>query len=221
MPTLEAVDVYRFYHVADEETLALRGVSLSVDAGELVALMGPSGSGKSTLLACLAGLDEPDGGFVEVSGVRLTRRPERERAAMRARSIGIVLQTDNLIGHLTTEDNIGLPMRLARSFDRRHIEELLELTGLRERRRALPAQLSGGELARAAFAAALASRPDVLLADEPTGEVDAENERRMLDLLASGRRDGRATLVATHSDAVAACADRVVWLRDGSVRDAQ
>src|SRR4051812_36024700 len=112
MRVLEAFDIYRFYHTGEEETLALRGVSLHADEGEIVVVMGPSGSGKSTLLACLAGLDEPDGGHVELMGERLTRRPEATRAAMRAASIGILLQSGNLFEHLSVEDNARLQMRL-------------------------------------------------------------------------------------------------------------
>jgi putative ABC transport system ATP-binding protein len=220
MRALEAFDLYRFYHVGQDETLALRGVSLHADAGEFVALVGPSGSGKSTLLACLAGLDEPDGGHVEVRGRRLTRRPEPERAALRAAEIGILLQAGNLFDHLTVEGNVVLQMRLARKYDARRLEALLEATGLRARRRARPDELSGGEAARAGLAVALASDPGVLLADEPTGEVDAATEEHLLGLFAARRARGAATLIATHSDALAARADRVIHLLDGRVVDA-
>src|ERR1700724_2096372 len=124
MRVLEAFDLYRFYHTGDEETLALRGVSIHVEAGEIVAVMGPSGSGKSTLLACLVGLDEPDGGYVQLMGKRLTRRPEAERASMRAAEIGILLQSRNLFEHLSVDDNMRLQMRLARKFDEQRIGTL-------------------------------------------------------------------------------------------------
>src|SRR3979411_203389 len=114
---VEAHELYRFYHAGEEETLALRGVSLRVDLGETVALVGPSGSGKSTLLACLAGLDEPDGGYVVLRGQRLTRRPEAERAARRAAHVGVLLQSGNLLEHLSIADNVALPMHLARAYD--------------------------------------------------------------------------------------------------------
>jgi putative ABC transport system ATP-binding protein len=221
MRLLEAFDLYRFYHTGEDETLALRGVSLHVDAGEIVALVGPSGSGKSTLLACLAGLDEPDGGYVTLLGRRLTRRPESERAARRAAGIGILLQSDNLFEHLSVEDNLALAMRLAHRLDGRRLADLVAATGLQERRRARPSQLSGGEAARAGLAVALAAAPPVLLADEPTGEVDAETERRIIDMFAARRRAGGATLVATHSLALAACADRIVHLDDGRIVDEQ
>jgi len=217
MRALQAFDLYRFYHTGEDETLALRGVNLHLDAGELVALVGPSGSGKSTLFACLAGLDEPDGGYVTLLGRRLTRRPEAERAAMRAAGIGILLQSGNLFEHLSVEENVALAMRLARAFDARRMNELITTVGLHRRRQARPSQLSGGEAARAGLAVALGASPPVLLADEPTGEVDAETEAQILDLLEVRRRTGSATLVATHSDALAARADRIVRLLDGRV----
>jgi putative ABC transport system ATP-binding protein len=217
MHALEAVDLYRFYHTGEDEALALRGVSLHVDAGELVVLMGPSGSGKSTLLACLAGLDEPDGGYVRIMGGRLTRRPEAERAARRAAEMGILLQSGNLFEHLSVEDNVALPLRLARKFDRQRRDELIDGVGLYEHRRAYPAQLSGGEAARAGLAVAIAAAPAVLLADEPTGEVDAETEASILRLIEDRRDAGGAVLIATHSPVLAVHADRVVHLLDGRI----
>jgi putative ABC transport system ATP-binding protein len=214
---LEAHDLYRFYHAGEDETLALRGVSLHVDLGEIVALVGPSGSGKSTLLACLAGLDEPDGGYVMLRNQRMTRRPESERAALRAAQVGVLLQSGNLLEHLSVADNVALPMHLAGAFDARRRNELLTRVGLNERRHARTSELSGGEAARAGLAVALACAPTVLLADEPTGEVDAQTEQQVLDLLDDHRRTGGAIVIATHSDALAARADRVVRLLDGRV----
>lgn len=220
MTVLEAIDVYRFFHTLESETLALRGVSLWVDAGEMVALMGPSGSGKSTLLACLAGLDEPDGGHVELLGKRLTRSPEAERAKRRAASVGVLMQSGNLFPTLSVGDNVRLPMLLARKKDPAWAETLLRRVGIAERRGARPGQLSGGELARAGLAVALAARPRVLLADEPTGEVDAATEGFILDFLNEQRQAGTAILVATHSRALADRADRIIQLQDGRVVDA-
>ncbi|MDB5070481.1 MAG: transporter ATP-binding protein, partial [Candidatus Eremiobacteraeota bacterium] len=130
-PAVEASELYRFYHIGDDETLALRGVSLTVQPGETVAVVGPSGSGKSTLLACIAGLDEPDGGHVDVAGRRVTRRSEPERASIRAQSIGIMLQSGNLVGHLSVADNIRLQQRLAGRHDDNRVDEVLELVHLR------------------------------------------------------------------------------------------
>jgi len=215
-PALEAHDLYRFYHVGDEETLALRGVSLSISAGETVAVIGPSGSGKSTLINCLAGLDDPDGGWVMVSGHRITRRPQRDQSRLRARHVGILLQSRNLQDHLTIGENMFAALFLAgNSGGRIDTHAALEAVGLLGRAEAFPDQLSGGELARASLAVALVNDPTVLLADEPTAEVDAENERALLGLLVDRARGGCATVIVTHSAAVAAVADRVLNLIDG------
>jgi putative ABC transport system ATP-binding protein len=215
---LEAESLSRFFHVGDDETLALQGVSLTVGAGEVVAVTGPSGSGKSTLLACLAGLDEPDGGMVRVGGERLSRRPEECRARLRARAIGMLFQQANLVAHLSIEDNIALAERLAGGGTAAAWRgEVLERCGLTARAHARPRQLSGGELARAGLAVALANDPPVVLADEPTGELDETTARRVLGLLRDRAADGSAVLVVTHSPEVAASADREIRLRDGRV----
>lgn len=214
---LTATSLYRFFHAGEEETLALRGVSLVADAGEVVAITGPSGSGKSTLLACLAGLDEPDGGVVTVAGHTLSRRPETQRAALRARHIGMLFQSGNLLEHLTVEDNLLVAQRLAGRPDESARRALLDALGIAHRSRAHPSQLSGGEVSRAGLAAALANEPEVLLADEPTGEVDGATEARVLSLLRRRAESGTAVVVVSHSPAVAAAADRVVRLSDGTV----
>lgn len=214
---LSAQDLYRFYHAGDDETLALRGVSLTVEAGELIAITGPSGSGKSTLLACLAGLDEPDGGMVRIAGAPLSRRPEQERTRIRAHSIGMLFQSVNLIQHLTVTGNVLLAQRLAGKPDARKAAQALDRVGLSSRAHAYPPTLSGGEGARAGLAVAIANDPPVLLTDEPTGEVDGDTSRQVLELLRSQAEAGAAVVVVTHNDAVAAAADRVVRLVDGRV----
>jgi putative ABC transport system ATP-binding protein len=220
MAVLAAFDIYRFFHTRESETLALRGVSLRLNEGELVALVGPSGSGKSTLLACLAGLDEPDGGYVELLGERLTRRTEAERARRRGANIGILMQSGNLFPSLSVAENMRLAMFVAGKIESDRAKELLAEVGLANRVDARPGQLSGGELARAGLAVALAPAPPILLADEPTGEVDAVTERSILSILNEQCRAGVAVLVATHSRALAAHADRIIHLRDGRVGDA-
>ncbi len=218
MKVLEACDLYRFFHTEEEETLALRGVSLCVESREIVAVQGPSGSGKSTLLSCLAGLDEPDGGYVMLMGKRLTRKPEAERASVRARTIGIMLQSGNLLDHLSVEDNIRLQMHLAGKTDvQPRLDELIDMVGLRHVRHARSAYISGGETARAGLAVAISVQPKLLLADEPTGEVDSETEQKIVHLLDRYRRDGGAVLMVTHSDALASYADRTIHLLDGKV----
>jgi putative ABC transport system ATP-binding protein len=215
-PVLEARSLYRFYRAGDEETLALQGVSLTLERGEFVAVTGPSGSGKSTLLACLAGMDDPDGGSVRIKGQRITHRREQEQARMRANNIGVLFQNSNLLEHLTLAQNLSLVRALGahRGDDR---ADLLSKLGLADRASAYPSQLSGGELARAGLAIALANAPAVLLADEPTGELDSATESQVLKLLIAAATSGTAIVVASHSRAVANAAARVVRLDDGRV----
>ncbi|KMO94540.1 ABC transporter ATP-binding protein [Streptomyces roseus] len=219
---LTAHDLYRFYRSGEEETLALRGISLSLRRGETLAVIGPSGSGKSTLLACLAGLDEPDGGYVYVGGERVSHLPEAARAQVRARRIGVLLQSGNLLPHLDLAANILLARSAARaprpSSHQPDTGELLDQVGLGARGRALSRELAGGERARAGLAVALANDPDVLLADEPTGELDGPTEQRILDLLQDRARRGSGVLLVTHSRQVVRIADRVISLRDGRIR---
>jgi putative ABC transport system ATP-binding protein len=214
---LEARDLYRFFHTGDDETFALRGISFDVVSGEMVALIGPSGSGKSTLLNCLAGLDEPDGGSVRVRGERMTRRPEAERARLRANGIGILAQSANLLDHLSVAENVGFVRRLAQGSGNGSTSDLLARLGLDGRGDARPSTLSGGEAARAGLAVALANDPVVVLADEPTGELDRAHEELVLELLTSRAREGGAVCVVTHSARVAAAADRVVRIEDGTI----
>ena len=219
MSTLEATDLYRFYHVGDEETRALRGVSLRIEPGELVAVVGTSGSGKSTLLACLAGLDEPDGGFVDLMGQRLTRRPEEERAKLRARHLGVLMQSDNLFEHLSILGNVQFAAFLAGQ-DPAGAADWLRRVGLGERLHHRPSQLSGGELARAGLAAALIVWPALLLADEPTAEVDSQTEGLVLGEIENFCARGGAALISTHSPELARRASRVLHIRDGRFTDA-
>lgn len=213
---LEADSLYRFFHAGDDETLALQGVSIAVAGGEIVAVTGPSGSGKSTLLSCLAGLDEPDGGQVRIEGERLTRRPEEDRARMRGRRIGILYQDTNLVGHLSVEENVEVTQRLSGNRDA-DAREVLRACQIDHRAHSRPSQLSGGELARAGLAVALANDPAVLLADEPTGELDSVTAEKIIALLRERATSGTALLIATHSREVADSADREVRLRDGRV----
>jgi len=223
-PALRAVSLYRFFRAGDEETQALRGVSLAVEPGELVAVAGPSGSGKSTLLSCLAGLDTPDGGMVHVAGQRLSHRPERERTRLRARHIGLLYQSANLLEHLSVDANLALVQALvARRTEPAAAQRrlaLLRSLDIEQRSTATPSTLSGGEAARAGLAVALANDPAVLLADEPTGEVDADTERQIVGLLRARADAGTAVVVVSHSAALAGAADRVIRLADGKVDDA-
>jgi putative ABC transport system ATP-binding protein len=216
-PAIQAHSLYRFFRSADEETLALQGVSLEVEAGEFVVIAGPSGSGKSTLLSCLAGLDDPDGGTVRVGGRRMSHQPEAARARLRAGSVGLLLQSGNLFDHLNLTQNVAMAQRLAGRKGRTDPAVLMSSLGVATRARARPDELSGGELARAGLAVALANDPVVLLADEPTGELDQGTEQQVLALLEVRAAAGVAIIVASHSPAVAAVADRVITLVDGKV----
>ncbi|MFL5767493.1 MAG: ABC transporter ATP-binding protein [Actinomycetota bacterium] len=219
-PALDARDLYRFFHAGDDEIFALRGVSVAVAPKELVAIMGPSGSGKSTLLSCLAGLDEPDGGSVEIAGQRITRRGESRTAAVRARSVGMLSQSGNLLQHLTVAQNLRAAAALAGGTGRSPLpESALSAVGLAERATAYPSTLSGGEATRVALAVALIGDPPVLLADEPTGELDGAAEADVLRLVRDRCDSGTAAIVVTHSVQVASVADRVLHLDDGTLTD--
>jgi putative ABC transport system ATP-binding protein len=214
---LEAESLHRFFHAGDEETQALRGVSITIEPGEFVAVIGPSGSGKSTLLSCLAGLDEPDGGTVRVAGTRITRRPEAERARLRAQLIGVLTQTGNLLAHLSVAQNIDLARRLAGRPRADKRADLLDSLGIGRLASAQVEQLSGGEAVRAGLALALANEPAILLADEPTGELDGNTEGQVLELMRAFAKNGMSLLVASHSSRVSAAADRIITLADGQV----
>ena len=214
-----AHDLYRFFHTRYDEARALRGISFSVRPGEFVALVGPSGSGKSTLLACLAGLDVPDGGQVEIFGEPIARLSERERTRRRLHHIGVLMQSLNLLSDLTVEENVRLPLFLAGQKDEGQVSKLLKEVGLAIRRTALPSQLSGGEAARVGLAAALVRNPKIVLADEPTAEVDAETEDHLLAILASYCGAGAAAIIATHSKELAKTASRVLQMVDGKIID--
>jgi putative ABC transport system ATP-binding protein len=223
-PGVEARSLYRFFRAGEEETLALRGVSMRVEGGEVVAVVGPSGSGKSTLLACLAGLDEPDGGTVLVGGRRISHRPESTRTALRAGRVGLLFQSGNLFDHLTVAQNVALVQQLSgrmavvpRSEQTSRRLELISAVGIADRASAYPGEHSGGQLARAGLAVALANDPAVLLADEPTGELDSATETQILWMLTAAAEKGTAVLVASHSPRVAAIAHRTVRLEDGKV----
>jgi putative ABC transport system ATP-binding protein len=217
-PALELHDVFKIYRSGPVETVALRGVDLEVGRGRLVAILGPSGCGKSTLLALAAGLDRPSAGEVRAFGGSLETLNEAELASYRSR-IGIVFQSENLWSLLSARENVAVALRLAglERASERAGEALAEL-GLGDRAEHRVAALSGGEQQRVAIAAALARQAPLVLADEPTGELDAGNERMVLEALRRlPAEHGCAVVVVTHSDAVAAAAHRIVELRDGRV----
>jgi putative ABC transport system ATP-binding protein len=216
-PALEFRDVFRIYRSGPVETVALRGLDLRIEPGEFVAVLGPSGSGKSTLMNMAAGLDSPSAGEVRFFGRSMTRMDEDELAALRARDVAIVLQSENLWPMFSARENVAFSARLAgQSGTRQAAVEALARFGLRERAEHRPSALSGGEQQRVAIAAAAARSASVVLADEPTGELDAVNEGIVLEALKRLRDEHGSTVVAvTHSGPVAAAADRVLQIRDG------
>jgi putative ABC transport system ATP-binding protein len=215
-PTLQFVDVFKLYRSGPAETMALRGLDLRVERGESIAVLGRSGSGKSTFLHLAAGLEDASAGDVRALGRPLGRLGERELAGYRARTVAVVLQSRNLLGHLTARENVVIWLRLAGVADAgERARAALASVGLGRRGDERASRLSGGEQQRVAIAAAAAREAPLVLADEPTGELDAGNERSVLAAL-SGLRDAGATIVTvTHSRRVAEAADRVVTLVDG------
>jgi putative ABC transport system ATP-binding protein len=216
-PALQCNDVFKIFRSGPVETVALRGLDLRVERGELVAVVGPSGCGKSTFLSLAAGLDEPSAGEVRAFGKSLARLDETELAAYRASDIAIVFQSDNLWPALSAYDNVAASLRLAgKDAAQTDVDDALALFGLRERAQERASLLSGGEQQRVAIAAAAARRAPLVLADEPTGELDERNEQSVLEALAALRsRFGSTVVVVTHSRQVADAADRVIEMRDG------
>ena len=221
---LQANDLYHIYDASQVRTVALRGAQMGLARGTWTVLMGPSGSGKSTLLHIIAGLLNPSAGSVVSGGVDVTRLPPSARANWRRRNVGLVLQRDNLHPHLDVAGNIALPLRLQRLAAgeiHARVQALLGQVGLQDRGQRRAGQLSGGEAQRAAIATALSTRPAVLLADEPTGELDEATAAGILDLLAGLARQGMAILTVTHNQQVAQRASHHLVMHDGMVTDAR
>ncbi len=217
---VEVREAWRIYRLDGVEVPALRGVSLEVHPRDFLAIVGPSGSGKSTLLHLMGGVDLPTAGEVRLFGRPTHRMTEAELARLRLHRIGFVFQRFFLLPHLTLEENVLLPMleaRIPAAERRRRVEELLGYVGLLHRRHHRPGQLSGGEMQRGAIARALANRPALLLADEPTGELDQQTGREIGALFRRIHEDGVAVVVVTHNPELAALADRVLTIRDGRI----
>jgi putative ABC transport system ATP-binding protein len=219
MAIIQTLNLSKTYGAAPNQVDALRGVSISIERGEFIAIVGPSGSGKSTLLHMMGGLDRPTAGSVTVDGRDLGRLAERELALFRRRTVGFIFQSYNLIPVLTAEENISLPVLLDdRAVEPGFLAELLDVLGISHRRTHMPGELSGGEQQRVCIGRALASRPSLILADEPTGNLDRKNGREVLELLKLSVRKWRQSLVViTHDPDVASQADRVLSITDGQV----
>ena len=219
---IETKDVWRIYHMDSVAVEAVRGVDLSIGPGEFVAIVGPSGSGKSTLLHMLGAMDRPTKGDILLQGQPLANLNDGQRTGLRARQIGFVFQTFNLLPTLTAFENVEIALRLAgagRTERQARTAELLERVGLEERAHHLPRNLSGGERRRVAIARALANRPPLLLADEPTGNLDTKTGATILDLLhAVCDESGQTVIMVTHDFRAASYADRVLVLRDGRLK---
>lgn len=221
MTILETREVTKSYGSGDGQVAALRGVSTRIEAGEFVAIMGPSGSGKSTLLTILGGVESPTSGQVLLEGVDLASLSDDNRTKLRRRRLGFIFQSFNLLPNLSAEENVALPLQLdgiktAEAFQR--ASEALDLVEMLPRKNHLPSALSGGEQQRVAVARALAIRPALLLADEPTGNLDSRQSKRISSLLERLVRErGQTIVMVTHDPAVARVAQRIIAIRDGEI----
>jgi putative ABC transport system ATP-binding protein len=218
-PVVAAKEITRRYGEGDTAVDALRGVSLDVSRGQLTAVMGPSGSGKSTLMHILAGLDKPTSGEVTIAGTNITELNDSDLTKLRRNHIGFVFQFFNLLPMLTAEENIVLPLSIAgEKPDKEWLEQLLADVGLTDRRRHRPSELSGGQQQRVAIARALVSRPTVLFADEPTGNLDSKTSGEILELMRESVESyGQTTVMVTHDAHAATIADRILFLADGQI----
>jgi putative ABC transport system ATP-binding protein len=216
---IAATELTRQYGEGDTAVQALRGCSIDVRRGELTAVMGPSGSGKSTLMHILAGLDPPTSGSVSIEGTDITKLGDNELTKLRREHIGFIFQFFNLLPMLTAEENIVLPLQLAgRKLDKSWVDEVIGKVGLSDRRKHRPSELSGGQQQRVAIARALVSKPTVVFADEPTGNLDSATSAEILELLRDSVSSyGQTTVMVTHDANAAAIADRVLFLADGCI----
>lgn len=219
MEVLRTEELTREYGFGDNKVVALNHVSFSVEEGEFVTILGPSGSGKSTLLHLLGGVDKPTLGKVYIGGQSIYEMKERELTAFRRREIGQIYQFYNLIPVLNVEENICLPMLLDhRQAERKDLDELLELLGLTERVNHLPSELSGGQQQRVAIGRALISKPKLILADEPTGNLDQKNSREIIKLFRElNEKYGQTILLITHDEKIAEHAERILVIEDGQI----
>lgn len=221
MEILKVENLCKTYGMGEAKVEALKDVSFSLEKGEFAAVVGESGSGKSTLLNCIGGLDDPTSGKVYLDGEDIFSMKENARTIFRRQNIGFIFQSFQLIGELDVEQNIIFPLLLDyKKPDKEQIEEILEVLGLKDRRHHLPSQLSGGQQQRVAIGRALITKPTLVLADEPTGNLDTKNSQDVVDLLVKASRYYQQTiLMITHNTNLTSCADRVLRVRDGRLKD--
>jgi putative ABC transport system ATP-binding protein len=219
-PIIECRDVWKTYSMGDVKVNALQGLNLIVKEGEFVSIMGPSGSGKSTAMNMIGGLDIPSKGSIFLDGKNIAHLTESDLAQIRGRKIGFIFQRFNLINTLTAKENILLPMMFQDTplaERQRHATELLKMVELDDRTNHKPNELSGGQQQRVAIARALANKPQVVLADEPTGNLDSKSGDIIMTFLKKLHKEGRTIIVVTHDEEVAKCADRIYILKDGTI----
>ncbi len=219
MEILKVEHLSKIYGTDENQVMALNDVSFSVSKGEFVAIIGPSGSGKSTLLHILGGVDRPSGGKVFMNGQDVYKQNEEQLAIFRRRQVGLIYQFYNLIPILNVTENMTLPIQMdGRKVDQEHLDELLDILGLRGREKNLPNQLSGGQQQRVSIGRALMASPAVVLADEPTGNLDSKNSREIVDLLkTSNKKYNQTLIVITHDEQIALQADRIIAIEDGKI----
>ncbi|CAM2076628.1 MULTISPECIES: ABC transporter ATP-binding protein [Clostridia] len=219
MALIEVKNLSKIYGSGEAEVKALKNINLNIEQGEFVAIVGPSGSGKSTLLHLLGGVDKPSSGEVIIKGESIYKLREKELSILRRRKLGFVFQFFNLIPVLTAEENIEMPVLLDNGkIDKNYMNELLKLLGLEERRNHHPSELSGGQQQRVSIGRALANKPSIILADEPTGNLDSKNSKEVLELLKYCAKKYNQTLILiTHDINIAKSADRVITIEDGQI----
>ena len=220
MAIIQFIDVYKSYQNGATPVTALQGVNLSFEAGDFVTIMGPSGGGKTTLLNLLAGLDLPDRGQIILQGRKISDLSDHDLTLLRRKEIGFVFQFFNLMPTLTVQENVELPLLLAHSSktEGSRVKTLLEYVGLWNRAQSFPAELSGGEMQRVAIARALVHQPVILLADEPTGNLDSENGKRIIELMERAATDFNTTVIlVTHNPKIAECGNKHYEIRDGKL----
>lgn len=219
MKIIEVRDLYKFYGKGENRVEAVKNINLSIEKGEFVAIVGASGSGKSTFLHLIGGVDKPSGGEVFIEGKDISTMEESERALFRLRKIGFVFQFFNLINVLSVEENIEMPVLLDDGImDKEYKEELLNLLGLMEKRKKMPYELSGGQQQRVSIGRALSNKPSIILADEPTGNLDSKSAMDVMKLLKySAKKYNQTLILITHDEKIASMADRVITISDGKV----